>query len=152
MISIVYGLAVLSWCVVLILQWNGAIARAKGCNVGIFTCLGDGRCDGGMYNTEVCEWDGGDCDEFNKKYPDCIVPFPTSIGDRRCSIKGNHNTKECGWDGLDCFQSAFPNCAVDNQDWSGDGDCDGHYYFSFPIKQLFGISFCFVSFPAITCK
>ena len=36
-IIVVYGFAVISWIAVLVSQWNGSIARAKGCNVK--TCL-----------------------------------------------------------------------------------------------------------------
>ena len=33
--------------------------------------LGDGIClnSSGLYNTEACKYDGGDCDEFNANYP-----------------------------------------------------------------------------------
>ena len=43
--------------------------------------IGDGDCDGGEYNTEECGWDGGDCIEFNEKYPNCKVDDPLFIGD-----------------------------------------------------------------------
>ena len=35
--------------------------------------LGDGYCNGGDYNNEECECDGGDCDGFNKYDSDCTV-------------------------------------------------------------------------------
>ena len=42
------------------LTLNGAIARAKGCNVDL-NRLGDGAYDGGLFNPEICDWDSGDC-------------------------------------------------------------------------------------------
>jgi len=35
--------------------------------------LGDGICHGGIFNTEICDWDEGDCKEFNDQHPDCPV-------------------------------------------------------------------------------
>jgi hypothetical protein len=76
----------------------------------------DGKCHGGVFNTEHCEFDGGDCIKANQKYPDCPVliltnkmlttfdsdnPFP-ALGDGRCD-GGIFNTKECGWDDGDCL-------------------------------------------------
>ena len=63
--------------------------------------LGDGVCQGGPYNTEECDWDGGDCTEFNDLYPNCTVPFPELIGNGWCS-GGIYDVESCGWDGGDC--------------------------------------------------
>jgi len=65
--------------------------------------IGDGRCDGGDYNTDDCGSDGGDCDEFNDKYPNCNVEDPYRIGDRSCNDGGAYNTTDCGFDGGDCL-------------------------------------------------
>ena len=46
--------------------------------------VGDGNCEGAYneekYSIEDCGWDGGDCIEFNEKYPGCRVDYPSSIG------------------------------------------------------------------------
>ena len=46
--------------------------------------IGDGDCDDGEYNTFECEYDGGDCDSFNSRYPDCKVEDVHIIGDGDC--------------------------------------------------------------------
>lgn len=33
----------------------------KDCQVDDYSLLGNGHCDEGLYNTEACLWDGGDC-------------------------------------------------------------------------------------------
>jgi len=99
---------------------------------------GDGKCHGGVFNTEHCEFDGGDCVMANLKYPDCPVliftnkmlttfdedhPFP-ALGDGRCD-GGIFNTKECGWDDGDCLVC---NAIVPDPSKVGDGHCDGGLY------------------------
>ena len=56
-------------------------------------------------DTEECGWDGGDCIEFNEKYPDCDVFVTNLIGNGICD-GGDYNTWECGWDGGDCLARA----------------------------------------------
>ena len=63
--------------------------------------IGDGTCNGGVYNTEECGFDGGDCLDFNNRYPNCTVDVPYFIGDGTCN-GGMYNTEECGFDGGDC--------------------------------------------------
>lgn len=64
--------------------------------------IGDGKC-WVEYNTEECGWDGGDCIEFNEKYPNCTVDNPFWIGNNMCDEEyDGYNTKECGYDGGDC--------------------------------------------------
>ena len=64
--------------------------------------IGDGDCDGGLYNTLTCGWDGGDCEQFNEIYPNCTVELPSWIGDGWCD-DSSYNITECGWDGGDCL-------------------------------------------------
>ena len=49
------------------------------CQVEDKTKLGDGNCDGGVYNSEECQWDQGDCLKCN-----AIVPDETKIGKIIC--------------------------------------------------------------------
>ena len=55
---------------------------------------------------------GGDCLEFNDKYPKCTVPDRYLVGDGYCN--GDLNTIECDYDGGDCleFNDRYPNCTV----------------------------------------
>merc|ERR1712071_123923 len=71
------------------------------CRVDCLTCIGNGVCDGGDYNTLDCGYDGGDCIEFNNIYPNCHVHITRWIGDGKCD-GGEYDTQECGWDGGDC--------------------------------------------------
>jgi len=82
-------------------------APSTACQVPNPEFLGDGMCDGGDYNTEVCQWDKGDCDDFNELYPNCNVPDPTKVGDKFCDDQHNldnpvYNVAACGFDGGDC--------------------------------------------------
>jgi hypothetical protein len=91
----------------------------------------DGRCDNPMNlhcNTEECGWEGGDCLEWNEKYPNCqLHPF-TLIGNGECDrqINAYHNTEECGWEGGDCleFNEKYPNCKAFFPKYVGDGLCE----------------------------
>ena len=61
-----------------------------------------------------CGFDGGDCEDFNAKYPNCTVSYPSWIGDGDCDSGdykpgiadwpefGDYNTAECAFDGGDC--------------------------------------------------
>ncbi|KAL3933314.1 MAG: hypothetical protein SGARI_003735, partial [Bacillariaceae sp.] len=55
-------------------------------------------------NTPECNFDDGDCIEFNAKYPDCHTNYPMAVGDMYCDCLDNPElyTEECGWDGGDC--------------------------------------------------
>ena len=91
--------------------------------------LGNGRCDGGTYNSIECGFDGGDCLVFNSKYPNCTVPNPSWVGDGVCDgdIRKvgtedtainmivmmrlfEYHTEACGFDGGDCAPPKYPNC------------------------------------------
>ena len=41
---------------------------------------------------------GGDCLDFNVRYPNCSVESPWMIGNGRCHGE-SYNTEECGFDG-----------------------------------------------------
>jgi len=87
-----------------------------GCQVpvGLEYYVGDGWCDPeAPYNTAACEWDGGDCCE--------------------CTCQeGGLNV--CGLNGYNCLDpdaDCLPGteeCTATNEDWLGDGYCDGFPY------------------------
>jgi len=56
--------------------------------------IGDGVCNGGMYNTSKCDFDGGDC-------RGCSVQKPSWIGNEICD-GGEYAMEACGFDGGDC--------------------------------------------------
>ena len=106
----------------------GSDSLYPNCTVRSPDMIGDGRCDGGDYNTAECGFDGGDCDLFNS-FPNCTAAIPFWIGDGYCH-GGDYNTAECGFDGGDCvlFNSMYPNCAVEIPWLIGDGNCHGGDY------------------------
>ena len=74
----------------------------KDCEVERPYLIGNGLCDGGVYNTEACKWDSGDCADFNaKNLTDCDVKYPNRIGNGACD-GGEYETEACAWDGGDC--------------------------------------------------
>lgn len=103
------------------------------CNsiVPVRSKIGDGYCDGGIYlNEPSCNDDGGDCAAFLYYYPDCNVQEPEKINDGVCD-GWPYNTEECGYDGGDCdaCNAALNNLNVDfYPQWLGDGVCDGGAY------------------------
>ena len=62
--------------------------------------FGDDRCDGGILNSIACDFDGGDCVNYNLAYPTCGAAAPWKIGDGNCDQA--YNTPECNYDGADC--------------------------------------------------
>lgn len=90
-----------------------------------FDKVADGTCDG-LSNILLCGYDGGDCADFNERWPGCKVLDTEKIQDGICDGDvGYHsyNTKECGWDGGDCIT----NCTAEWKDWLGNGICDNFY-------------------------
>jgi len=75
--------------------------------------VGDGRCHF-MNNVMECGWDGGDCVEWNEKYPNC--DFDRELGNGYCTLK--FNTPECGFDDGDCngdgstIREKYPKCSI----------------------------------------
>jgi len=72
--------------------------------------FGDGKCDGGLFNTEGCLYDFGDCDSFHRDFPDCALNDESLIsqsyagiilGDGICD-GGSYNVDECGFEYNDC--------------------------------------------------
>ncbi|GFH56421.1 hypothetical protein CTEN210_12897 [Chaetoceros tenuissimus] len=89
------------------------------------TALGNSHCDW-EYNDETCGYDGGDCDEFNAKYPKCkeVDNAPNNIGNGYCNHDDGLNIEECGWDGGDCLVDGYPDCHVQFPHFIENGVCD----------------------------
>ena len=86
--------------------------------------LGNSDCDW-EYNDETCGYDGGDCDEFNAKYPKCKIDnAPNNVGNGFCNHDYGINIEECGWDGGDCLVDGYPDCHVQFPHLIGNGVCD----------------------------
>jgi hypothetical protein len=90
----------------------------------------DGKCNNEYsLNTKECGFDGGDCDSFNEKYPNCGVLEAFFIDDGVCDGK-EYNVEDCGWDGGDCewfnanFVTEYPNCTADLPWLVHNGRCD----------------------------
>lgn len=103
------------------------------CNVKKPFLIGDGKCNGGEYNTADCNYDNGDCLEFNSNYKNCDVKYPLWVGDGYCQGGQRYNTEECGFDGGDCleFNQKYPNCTLYELPFPhgvlGDGWCSSQY-------------------------
>ena len=69
----------------------------------------DGKCDV-LLNNKDCNYDGGDCYEFNTYYPNCVVSKPSWVGDNFCDGT-EYNTTECGFDGGDCLDMFDLGCS-----------------------------------------
>ncbi len=94
---------------------------------------GNGHCNGAEYNTEACEWDGGDCLEV--KLEGCDEPK------RRHYLLNNGvcnkflNNEACNYDDGDCaeFNEKYPKCTTASKgvvepSLVGDGVCHGADY------------------------
>ncbi len=113
--------------------------------------LGDGICHAGFFHTDRCLFDGGDCEEVKRDFPNCPdYPVdvttadgqPIEIGNGVCD-HGKENIREymneeCGWVFGDCVQvrqraiemeAKYPDCYGVTDYWKiGDGNCDGGPY------------------------
>ena len=106
---------------------KGSISGAS--DLGLEIYVGDGHCHQGTINSVECKFDGGDCVEFNRNYPNCTFAEPSKIGNGVCLLEAN--TEECKWDGGDCleYNTLYPNCTEVSGGWAvpswlGDGYCD----------------------------
>ena len=69
------------------------------------SCVGDGWCDDNdpLFYTARCNFDDGDCDAINAKFPNCSqyrCPL-TYLGDCLCDEKLNNS--DCGFDDGNCL-------------------------------------------------
>ena len=67
--------------------------------------FGNGVCNGGILNSIACDFDGGDCVNYNLAYPNCGAAAPWKIGNNICNQA--YNTPECDYDGADCCPFIF---------------------------------------------
>lgn len=121
---ILLGGMVVGWSFIVIEQQKGEIFKREYPNCAIavdqLSRVGDGTCDGGVFNTVQCNFDGGDCVITNLAFPKCKVDKPSLIGDGTC--QDEMNIEDCGFDGGDC-------CPYDESDpLLGDGKCHGLWY------------------------
>ena len=103
------------------------------CHVDYPEWIGDGHCNDGWegYDTEACGYDGGDCIEARRRYPNCNT-FLEYLGNGLCDSEFGEgdNTEECGWGGGDCMEvNLYPKCRSDSDCvwYFGDGLCDDQY-------------------------
>ena len=91
--------------------------------------FGDGICDGGLLNSIECDFDGGDCINFNIAYPNCETLEPTRIGDGTCDEV--YNNEDCKYDGADCCPFGDParlDELEDGNQLKNQDQCDGGQY------------------------
>ncbi len=86
--------------------------------------FGDGICYGGALNTLGCEFEGGDCINFNLAFPLCKGENRTNVqknvGNGKCDPM--FMNAECDYDGGDCC----PYDVINNPPF-GDGQCDAKF-------------------------
>jgi hypothetical protein len=90
------------------IQYPACQSLGQSINVTIDpTLIVYGICDGGVYNTEVSGFEGGDCED---------------------ACRAVYFTKECGYDGGDCYKPVpgYPECLTHYPDLVGDGACHQH--------------------------
>merc|ERR1712125_310021 len=94
--------------------------------------VADGRCHNyDEYNTAICKFDGGDCDQFNKDYENCTARETWKLGDGECTENDpdTYNSAACGFEGGDCIafntNETYTECKVANPSLLGNGMCNG---------------------------
>eukprot|EP00559_Dactyliosolen_fragilissimus_P000969 CAMPEP_0184858600 /NCGR_PEP_ID=MMETSP0580-20130426/3682_1 /TAXON_ID=1118495 /ORGANISM="Dactyliosolen fragilissimus" /LENGTH=503 /DNA_ID=CAMNT_0027354831 /DNA_START=21 /DNA_END=1528 /DNA_ORIENTATION=+ len=123
-----------TWSIVIALQKSGHFYRSKypSCQIERLQdagkdyqvrFIGNGKCNGGPYNTIECGFDGGDCTEYRLAYPNCNVLKLYEVGDGKCQEE--NNSEECGYDGGDCCPES-----VVNDSKYGDGICDANVLYN----------------------
>jgi len=79
-------------------------------NISKSPLYGDGQCDGGLFNSKSCGYDNGDCNNFNRAYPECPLEDLASmsegstdivLGDGICD-SGIYSIETCGFENGDC--------------------------------------------------
>jgi hypothetical protein len=91
--------------------------------------FGNGVCDGGLLNSIECDFDGGDCVNFNLAYPNCEAQEPSRIGDGTCDEI--YNNVQCKYDGADCCPFGDPARLDELEDGNrlkNQDQCDGGQY------------------------
>jgi len=112
------------WLIIVYGQVSGNYFKYKfeDCNIPVHLIenISNDECDGGILNSIECNFDGGDCLDFNTAWPKCDVPNAFKVGDGECDVL--YNKEECGYDGGDC-------CPYDDDDEHFfNGVCDGGYF------------------------
>jgi len=126
-IAFVFTMMIVVWGRVFVLQQNRTYLKQaysecfQSMGPTEFSIVADGTCNG-ISNNISCGYDGGDCIDFNERWPGCKVLETGKIGDEKCDgrIGISYNTKQCGWDGGDCMK----NCTAEFQDLLGNGNCE----------------------------
>lgn len=106
-----FFLMLAGWIVIILRQENGTFFDRMYPNCGsenfhlANNFFYDGVCYGGPLNSLACEFEGGDCINFNLAYPDCknvnLTYVQERIGDSYCDE--DLNIAGCGFDGGDCI-------------------------------------------------
>ncbi len=83
-------------------QLSGSILRTKYPNCKVndpdkISKISDGVCHGGTQNSIECGFDGGDCIDFNKKFPKCMVENTWEIGNGHCDEEHNTGRLHLSW-------------------------------------------------------
>eukprot|EP00592_Proboscia_alata_P025552 CAMPEP_0194432698 /NCGR_PEP_ID=MMETSP0176-20130528/72174_1 /TAXON_ID=216777 /ORGANISM="Proboscia alata, Strain PI-D3" /LENGTH=849 /DNA_ID=CAMNT_0039249223 /DNA_START=118 /DNA_END=2667 /DNA_ORIENTATION=+ len=115
------------WVIVVVKQYNGVFFAVDfpGCKEYFEEAkehFGDGNCYGGPLNSIGCEFEGGDCIDFNLGFPLCrgddLQYVQDKVGNDVCDEK--FNKYECDFDGGDCCSYE-----IQRSQWFGDGICNG---------------------------
>ena len=108
-ITVLFFVAILSdWMYMIYFQMTCMFFANKYPNCDIpnkqINRIGDGKCDGGIFNSVQCELVGRSCLSFNITYPNCDIIKPKRVGDRVCNEE--FNNIECDYDGTTYYLCA----------------------------------------------